>query len=315
MEAEREVGTEEGPPCPQPKADGVYGKPLGELTGRTEINGGEGPGVLILKYVSADGDDVYENFEMKMPHFISPHGKLILTMTNKNGVYLGKCITFRNNWDFVACANEAVKGDARIAFNWRNKYDNAVEITSTYFGRYNTGSTGTVMLPSMAKMKGLMRETIEEEMVDPVLFDVRDGGTESQVGYMSHQIENKFVQDRMESGIFRGIETAGIVFNGSMTGWRYAVDVCEHCKQETCEWEEKKEEMVSYNETISGDTTNKARRHSLYRQMAIKINDGKPLGRGNRMKLPTCVVEGIRELCPAQDGIYVGHQDAPDTEE
>jgi hypothetical protein len=34
------------------------------------------------------------------------------------------------------------------------------------------------MLPSMAKMKGLMRETIEEEMLDPVLFDVRDGGTE-----------------------------------------------------------------------------------------------------------------------------------------
>jgi hypothetical protein len=73
--------------------------------------------------------------------------------------------------------------------------------------------------------------------------------------------------------------------------------------------------MVAYNQTICGDTTNKARRHSLYRQMAIKINDGQPLGRGNRIKLPTFVVDGIRELCPAQDGIYVGHQDAPDTEE
>jgi hypothetical protein len=39
MEAEKEVGTEEGSPCPPPKADGVYGKPLGELIGRTEING------------------------------------------------------------------------------------------------------------------------------------------------------------------------------------------------------------------------------------------------------------------------------------
>jgi hypothetical protein len=99
-------------------------------------------------------------------------------MTNKNGVYLGKFITFRNNWDFVACANEAAKGDARIVFNWRTKYDNSVEITSTFFGEYNTRSTGTVMLPSMTKMKGLMRETIEEEMVDPVLFDVMDGGTQ-----------------------------------------------------------------------------------------------------------------------------------------
>jgi hypothetical protein len=172
------------------------------------------------------------------------------------------------------------------------------------------------MLPSMAKMKGLMRETIEEEMVDPVLFDIRDGGTQPQVGYMSNQTENKFVQDRIESGIFRGIETAGIVFNKSMTGsWRYAMDVCEHCKQETCEWEEKKEEMVAYNQTICNGTPNKTRCHTLYRQMAIKINDGQPLGWGNHMKLPMCVVAGIRKLCPAQDGVYVGHQDAPDTEE
>jgi hypothetical protein len=209
-----------------------------------------------------------------------------------------------------------VKGDARIVFNWRTKFDNSVEITSTFWGEYNTGSTGTVMLPSMAKMKGLMRETIEEEMVDPVLFDVRDSETQPQVGYMSNQrTENKFVQDRMESGIFHGIKTAGIVFNKSMAGWRYAVDVCEHCKQETCEWEEKKEEMDAYDQTICDVTTNKARPHTLYRQMAIKINDGQPLGRGNRMKLPTCVVAGIRKLCPAEDGVYVGHRDAPDTEE
>jgi hypothetical protein len=134
MEVEEEGVSEDGSPYPPAKADGVYGTPLGELTGRTEINGGEGPGIVTLKYVSTDGDDVYENYEMKLPHAISPHGKLILTMTNKNGVYLGKCITFRNNWDFVACANEAAKGDARILFNWRTKYDNSVEITSTFLG-------------------------------------------------------------------------------------------------------------------------------------------------------------------------------------
>jgi hypothetical protein len=88
--------------------DGVYGLPLGELTGRTEINGGEGPGVIILKFVSTNGDDVYEKYEMKLPHSISPHGKLVLTMTNKNGAYVGKQITFRNNWwVFEACATQA----------------------------------------------------------------------------------------------------------------------------------------------------------------------------------------------------------------
>jgi hypothetical protein len=140
----------------------------------------------------------------------------------------------------------------------------------------------------MAKMKGLMRETIEEEMVDPVLFDVRDGGTQPQVGYMSNQTDNKFVQDRMESGIFHGIKTAGIVFNKSMTGWRYAVDVCEHCKQATCEWEEKKEEMVAYNQTICDGTPNKTRRHTLYRQMSITINGGQPLGRALLLGSENC---------------------------
>jgi hypothetical protein len=149
--------------------DGVYGKPLGELKGRTVINGGEGPGVEILKFVSTKGDDAYKNYEMKMPHFISPHGKLVLAMTNKNGAYVEKQIIFRTNWDFEACATQAASGDGQINFKWRTKYDNAVEITTTYFGKYNTRYSGVVLLPSMAKMKGLMRETIDDEMVDPVL--------------------------------------------------------------------------------------------------------------------------------------------------
>jgi hypothetical protein len=161
MQVEKKGGSKEASSCPPPKADGAYVSPLHELTGRTEINGGEGPVIVILKYVSTDGDDVYENYEMKLLHVISPHGKLILTMTKKNGVCLGKCITFRNNWDFVASANEAVKGDAQITFSWRTKFDNSVEITTTFLGEYNTGSTGTAMLPSMVKMKGLLRETIE----------------------------------------------------------------------------------------------------------------------------------------------------------
>jgi hypothetical protein len=164
MQGEKQVKMEDGV---------LYGMLLGELTGKTKINGGEGPGVVILKFVSTEGDDVDENYEMKLPHSISPHGKLVLTMTNKNGAYVGNHITFRNNWDFEACATQAAAGEGQINFKWRAKYDNAVEITTTYLGKYNTGYSGVaVLLPSMAKMKGLMRKTIDDEMVDPVLFDV-----------------------------------------------------------------------------------------------------------------------------------------------
>jgi hypothetical protein len=181
-----------------------------------------------LKFVSTDGDDVYENYEMKLPHSISPHGKLVLTMTNKNSVYVGKQITFRNNWDFEACVTEAAAGDGKITFNWRTKYDKAVEITTTFFGKYNTGYTGVVMLPSMAKLKGLMWEGIDDEMLDRVLFDVRDGGSENQVGYMGVQRDNQFLKEKMEIAIFCGIANDGIAFNDGMTGWTYYENPCEY---------------------------------------------------------------------------------------
>jgi hypothetical protein len=295
--------------------EGVYGMPLGELKGKTEINGGEGPGVVILKFVSTEGDDVYENYEMKMPHFISPHGKLVLTMTNKNGAYVGKQITFSNNWDFEACATQAAAGDGQINFKWRTKYDNAVEITTTYFGKYNTRYSSVVLLPSIAKMKGLMRETIDDEMVDPVLFDVRDGGSDNQVGYMGRQREKSFLKETIEIAVYRGIAKEGIVFNEGMTGWTWYKMVCEHCHEASCVWKENKEEMTAYNETIDSTTPSNQHRHTLYRQMAIRMNGGEPLGRGHRLKLPSCVVSAIRELCPSEDGLYVGHKDADDTED
>jgi hypothetical protein len=142
-------------------------------------------------------------------------------------------------------------------------YDNVVETTTTHFGEYNTGSTGTVMLPSMVKLKELMRELIEDEMVDLVLFDVQDGGSENQVGYMRCQTDNLFVQEKIEDSIFRGIRQAGIVFNEDMTAWHYAADSCEHCNQETCVWEEKKEEMVAYNNDMLENSQQDASSYSI----------------------------------------------------
>jgi hypothetical protein len=199
--------------------------------------------VVILKFDSTDGDDVYENYKMKLPHSISPHGKLVLTLTNKNGVYVGKQITFGNNWDFESCATQAAAGEGQINFNWRTKHDNAVEIATTYFGQYNTRYTGVVSLPSMAKLKGLMRESIDDEMVDLVMFDVRDGGSENQVGYMGRQKENSFLKETMEMAVYRSIAKEGIVFNEGMTGWTWYKMACEHCNEASCVWKENKEEQ------------------------------------------------------------------------
>jgi hypothetical protein len=80
-------------------------------------------------------------------------------------------------------------------------------------------------------------------------------------------------------------------------------------------WKENKEEMTKYNETIGSATPSNTHHHTLDRQMAIRMNGGEPLARGHRLKLPSCVVSGIRELCPSEDGMYVGHKDADDTED
>jgi hypothetical protein len=107
-------------------------------------------------------------------------------------------------------------------------------ITTTYFGKHNTGYTGVVILPSMAKLKGLVRESIDDEMADPVLFDVRDGGSENQVGYMGAQRDNELLKEKMEIAIYRGIAKEGIVFIDGMTGWTYYENACEHCHEASC---------------------------------------------------------------------------------
>jgi hypothetical protein len=96
------------------------------------------------------------------------------------------------------CADKVTSGKGEIAFNWCTKYRGTVEISTTWFGGYYTGDTGAVMYPRKAKVKELVRETVEEEMEFPVLFDVRDGGTEMVVGYSSSRASNNWLKDKME---------------------------------------------------------------------------------------------------------------------
>jgi hypothetical protein len=62
--------------------------------------------------------------------------------------------------------------------------------------------------------------------------------------------------------------------------------------------------------SILEDTANNGCRRMLYRQMAIRTNGDELLGKGNRVQLPECVLSGVRELFPSDDGEYMGHRDA-----
>jgi hypothetical protein len=83
----------------------------------------------------------------------------------------------------------------------------------------------------------------------------------------------------MEMAVYSGIAKEGIVFNEGRTEWTWYEMACEHCHKASCVWKEKKEEMIQYNDTIDSTTPSNEHCHALYRQMAIQMNGGEPLGR------------------------------------
>ncbi len=79
------------------------------------------------------------------------------------------------------------------------------------------------------------------------------------------------------------------------------------CGDIPCVWEANVESMRLFSEAWNDEeATPNQQWHSLYHQMALIINDG-PSGRGNRVKLPSCVVSGVRELFPDPASVYTGH--------
>jgi hypothetical protein len=73
-------------------------------------------------------------------------------------------------------------------------------------------------------------------------------------------------------------------------------------------WAFNEKVMIDYNEaTHDENTAQSTRHHVMYRQLALYINGG-PTGRGNRLKLQTCVLTGVRNLFPDPDAKYTGHR-------
>jgi hypothetical protein len=265
-------------------------------------------GVEILKYEITEGSNLNETWVINSLKAMSPDGSLCMTLSQKNGEYVGKQITFRRDWDYEKCADEVIAGRGEIVFKWRNKFDGAVEISTTFFGRYCTGSTASVMFPGRAKRNEIMRDTVDDEMVRPILFEVRTGGTEDVVGYTETREGNDWLKESMERRVWVGMDREGIVVNKSKTKWGFSNVFCESCCEKECVWDVAQAEMVQYMLTQPEDCTNSVRRRLLYRQMAIRLNEGQPLGKGNRVELPPCVISGVRSLFPAEDGSYMGHR-------
>jgi hypothetical protein len=68
--------------------------------------------------------------------------------------------------------------------------------------------------------------------------------------------------------------------------------------------------MIDFDEAEyhNKDTKPNKCHHTLYQQMTLIINDG-PTGHGNRLKLPTCVLSGVRGLFPDPESNYTGHRE------
>jgi hypothetical protein len=82
---------------------------------------------------------------------------------------------------------------------------------------------------------------------------------------------------------------------------------CSDCGDVPCVWESNIEPMILFSETTNNkEAKPNQQRHSMYRHMTLIIND-RSSGRGNRMKLSSCVVAGVKELFPNPAAVYTGH--------
>ena len=93
-------------------------------------------------------------------------------------------------------------------------------------------------------------------------------------------------------------------------------EMCKGCGQFPCIWDCNKEEYLNtlysgrvWKEANVGEISNRVHRNRRMRNKSYQILsyliDGR-LGRDHRKALPTCVVNGVRNMFPAADGNYTG---------
>ena len=83
---------------------------------------------------------------------------------------------------------------------------------------------------------------------------------------------------------------------------------CRQCNTNPCLLSTHREMLEKTAEVSDTDLPSNAARHALYR--AFTAAEHGYLGRGNRIVVPECVRNFIRELFPDEGGKYTGHRDS-----
>ena len=91
------------------------------------------------------------------------------------------------------------------------------------------------------------------------------------------------------------------------------VQLCEICRQRPCYFLQIKPRIMEQHiENPPDDGLDLAARNSASRKKAYKLATmyiHGVLGAGNRMRLPSCVEDGVRALFPPVDGIVMGFRE------
>ena len=82
---------------------------------------------------------------------------------------------------------------------------------------------------------------------------------------------------------------------------------CKGCGQVECVLEAHSDLLLGELLTLDSSISESKRRNHLYRSF-VSAEYG-PLGKHNRVKIPDCVTEYIRSICPSQDGQYTGFRE------
>jgi hypothetical protein len=85
--------------------------------------------------------------------------------------------------------------------------------------------------------------------------------------------------------------------------------LCPSCENSPCEFIQAQEELERVVSIMDPQATMKAKRFHTYRFLTRRIHG--QLGKNERIPLPPCCVQGIADLFPAEDGVYVGFRQAP----
>jgi hypothetical protein len=263
-------------------------------------------GDMITHELMAENPDKIENWMRKYPRS-EPGYMTLLSVTNVNEVYAEKIVTFKRFPNLNDIAAEKCEGRGKISFGHVSK--DRTEVNLTYYGDLLVGRQVhiTDIEGAQTKHPKLMKMTAEDEIADWIPLDATYEESDVVPGYEATKLENKRLKDILEEEMEALMDGQGIVF--SEDGKSYHT-LCIDCEEFPCLWDANQPAMVAFDEAENDDAKQpNQRRHGIYRQMALIINDG-PSGRGNRLKLPQCVVDGVRNLFPDPGAFYTGHKEA-----